>query len=145
MFTLLHATLSDWSLEASCLPQSTSIYLELCLPCSHLWIFHPLTRPRAILSCSAARICKEELIVVNVGSDSLSKRIRLREVLEITPIGRLCMDPETLDTTYIAAKFVHVFSIRRGIQSSSAIAIIKSDEAALGKSRRLMSSCVKAL
>ena len=50
----------------------------------------PLTRPRAIFSLQQLEICKEELIVINLGSYSLShsKRIRLREVLGITPTGR---------------------------------------------------------
>ena len=56
------------------------------------------------------------------------------------------MTQDVSDTGSIAAKFVDVDGIRRGIYERRVAAFrpIKSDKAALGKSRRLMSSCINA-
>ena len=57
------------------------------------------------------------------------------------------MNPELSDTGSIAGIFVDVDGIRRGMNRPAVFRTIKgdnlSDKAALGKSRRLMSSCIK--
>lgn len=56
----------------------------------------------------------------------------------------LSMDPETPDAESISAKFVDVRGIRRGMEKVANFRSNKANGAALGKSRRLMSSCIKA-
>ena len=47
------------------------------------------------------------------------------------------------DTGSLAGIFVDVHGVRRGIYENPTLRTIKSDKAALGKCRRLMSSCIK--
>ena len=57
------------------------------------------------------------------------------------------MNPELPDTGSIAGIFVDVDGIRRGMNRTAVFRTIKGDnlsgKAAFGKSRRLMSSCIK--
>lgn len=56
------------------------------------------------------------------------------------------MDMGTPDLESIAARFVDVHGIRRAMEKipiASTCQSYPSDEAAVGKSRRLMSSCIK--
>ena len=53
------------------------------------------------------------------------------------------MGPETADAESIAAKFVDVRGIIRGMERIPLFRIDRTNRAALGKSRRLMSSCIK--
>lgn len=53
------------------------------------------------------------------------------------------MDLETMDAESIAARFVDVHGIRRGMERIPIVSTCQNDEAAVGKSRRLMSSCIK--
>ena len=53
------------------------------------------------------------------------------------------MTGDFLDTDSIAGKFVDVHGVGRGIYKNPTFRNIKSDKAALGKCRRLMSSCIK--
>ena len=55
----------------------------------------------------------------------------------------LNMGPETQNAESISAKFVDVRGIRRGMEEIPRSRTYQNDEAALGKSRRLMSSCIK--
>ena len=56
---------------------------------------------------------------------------------------RLTMTLYSPNTGSIAGKFVDVHGVGRGISQNPTFRNIKSDKAALGKCRRLMSSCIK--
>lgn len=53
------------------------------------------------------------------------------------------MDPETQNIDSIAAKFVDFNGIRRGMERIPIFRTKTTNKAALGKSRRLMYSCIK--
>ena len=64
--------------------------------------------------------------------------------MELSSIGVTPnMNLGTLDLESIAARFVDVHGVKRGIERIPVVGTCQNDEAAVGKSRRLMSSCIK--
>ena len=55
----------------------------------------------------------------------------------------LSMGPETADAESVAATIVDVRGIRRGMERIPLSSSCQNEEAPLGKSRRLMSPCIK--